>query len=151
MHCPDWGNGRTYVFDAEMLVSGGSIRREFHRCLFRFTTYEQPEWAAHRITKRDGSIESFAHERFHGGIAWTTEKCPVTDVDGIEPELNDLDAKAIFCSPIGDPALKTLQNRDEATDLGFSWYIRTSLNQQRSSANPTLSWMSLASLRNRIH
>ena len=127
MDCPDCGNDRTRVVDTEASADGSSVRRrrECHRCRFRFTTYERPEWDSLQVKKRDGAIEPFDREKLRAGIERAVEKRPINEedvtaiVESVHKECRDRDERIVGSTLIGDLVAEYLRNRDKVAYIRF--------------------------------
>lgn len=127
MDCPDCNHDRTRVVATEASDDGSSVRRrrECHRCSFRFTTYERPEWETLQVKKRDGTIEPYDRSKLRAGVERAVEKRPVSDeavteiIDRVEAELTDRETRIISSGLIGDRVSERLRKLDSVAYIRF--------------------------------
>ncbi|MCU4926083.1 transcriptional regulator NrdR [Halobacteria archaeon AArc-dxtr1] len=127
MDCPDCGDKRTRVIDTEPSADGTSVRRrrECHRCSFRVTTYERPEWDSLQVKKRDGTIEPFTCTKLRAGIERAVEKRNVSEetvtslVDDIERALQNRETRIVSSSLVGELVSERLRDVDKVAYIRF--------------------------------
>src|SRR5687768_15045642 len=80
MYCSKCGSLEDKVIDSRLSNDGRAIRRrrECVACGYRFTTYEEVERSAIRVSKRDGRNEPFDKKKLLNGMVKACEKRPVS-------------------------------------------------------------------------
>ncbi len=132
MRCPACNFEDTKVIDSRVTSEGLVIRRrrECPRCLFRFTTYERPEFSLPRIVKKDGRREPFSREKILSGIRKACHKRPVSEetienfVNELERELYLSGEKEVTSSYIGERVMEKLKEWDEVAYVRFASVYR---------------------------
>ncbi|MGI6722664.1 MAG: transcriptional regulator NrdR [Anaerovoracaceae bacterium] len=132
MKCPFCENEDTKVIDSRHTEDGHAIRRrrECEKCGKRFTTYEKVEEMVMVVIKKDGSRQAFDRKKILNGIIKACEKRPVTMtemeqvVDEIERGLNNMMAKEVKSTFIGELIMDKLKDLDEVAYVRFASVYR---------------------------
>lgn len=133
MHCPFCGALDTRVIDSRLASDGAQVRRrrECANCDERFTTYETPELALPRITKRDGRRQPFDEEKLRTGMLHALEKRPVS-TDDVESAIGRIKRKLLAAGErevearrIGDWVMAELQALDQVAYVRFASVYRS--------------------------
>src|SRR5207248_7974779 len=115
MRCPKCGSRDDKVIDSRQSRDSSSIRsrREYLKCKYRFTTYEEIERSDLRVVKRDRTHEPFDRRKLATSIAKAFEKRSARlltleeMVDEIEHEIENSRREGPSTA-IGAKALETL-------------------------------------------
>lgn len=132
MKCPYCANDENKVIDSRVSKDGYAIRRrrECLSCGKRFTTYESIEEVLPVIVKKDGRRELFDRGKILSGIKKACEKRPVSIeviealVDKIEQTCQELQAKEIPSSVVGEQVMAALHDLDEVAYVRFASVYR---------------------------
>ena len=132
MKCPFCANDENKVIDSRVSKDGYAIRRrrECLTCGKRFTTYESIEEILPVVVKKDGRRELFDRGKILSGIKKACEKRPVSVeviealVDGIEQACQELQAKEIPSSFVGEQVMAALHELDEVAYVRFASVYR---------------------------
>jgi len=128
MRCPSCSYTESRVVDSRPSEDGSAIRRrrECLRCKTRFTTYEKCEQSALLITKKDGSVEPFNHDKLQHGlyIACAKRNIPPDTLENLIHDVED-DARkeyhtALTSKQLGDIVLKRLRDLDDVAYIRFA-------------------------------
>jgi transcriptional repressor NrdR len=99
-------------------------------CKRRFTTYERIEFVPITVSKRDGRRESFDRSKLLRGMVRACEKTGIPPlrleaiVDEIEAQLQQLSAREVPSSEIGELVLRHLQSLSEVAYIRFASVYR---------------------------
>ena len=116
MKCIYCGNEESKVLDSRTSDNSIRRRRECLNCGRRFTTYETIEAVPFLIIKKDGSKQSYNHEKFAKSLKVALTKRPVSDeniekmVKDIEKSIQNRFLQELSSSDLGKMALDTLKN-----------------------------------------
>jgi transcriptional repressor NrdR len=127
MRCPKCGSRDDKVIDSRQSRDSSSIRRrrEFLKCKYRFTTYEEIERSDLRVVKRDRTHEPFDRRKLAASIAKAFEKRSTSlltledTVDEIVHEL-ETSGREVPSSLIGTKVLDKLRGIDEVAYLRYA-------------------------------
>src|SRR5207247_2899208 len=127
MRCPKCGSRDDKVIDSRQSRDGSSIRRrrEFLKCKYRCTTYEEIERSDLRVVKRGRTHEPFDRRKLAGSIAKAFEKRSTSlltleeMVDEIVHEL-ETGGREVPSSIIGTKVLEKLRAIDEVAYLSYA-------------------------------
>jgi transcriptional repressor NrdR len=132
MHCPVCNHPESRVVDTRVSPDGTSIRRrrECDKCGYRFSTNETVELLNIVMIKRDGSHELYSREKIERGLRRALEKRPHTETDfralvnGIERDIQRLNATEIRSSDIGHIVMERLKGFDKVAYIRFASVYR---------------------------
>ncbi len=132
MKCPFCASDENRVIDSRVSKDGNAIRRrrECTRCSKRFTTYEFVEEVLPMVVKKDGRREPFDRGKILAGIKKACEKRPISvdvmeaTVDRIEQACQELQAKEVSSSRIGEKVMAELHDLDEVAYVRFASVYR---------------------------
>lgn len=132
MRCPFCQHTDSRVLESRSPAAGQSVRRrrECLNCKRRFTTYERIEFVPITVSKRDGRRESFDRSKLLRGIVRACEKTGIPPlrleaiVDDIEAQLQQLSAREVTSSEIGELVLGHLQSLSEVAYIRFASVYR---------------------------
>ena len=132
MKCPFCANLEDKVIDSRASKDGYAIRRrrECLSCAKRFTTYESIEEILPVVVKKDGRREPFDRAKILSGIKKACEKRPVSIevieamVDRIEQACQELQAREIPSSAVGEQVMTALHELDEVAYVRFASVYR---------------------------
>jgi transcriptional repressor NrdR len=132
MKCPFCKELDNKVIDSRLSRDGEVIRRRRH-CLIcnrRFTTYERVEDVLPLVIKKDGTREAFDRNKIKVGLKKACEKRPISIevieevTDSIERHFQELGAKEIRSSEIGEMVMDALYHLDEVAYVRFASVYR---------------------------
>ncbi|PID41412.1 MAG: transcriptional regulator NrdR [Proteobacteria bacterium] len=132
MKCPYCGDLDNKVIDSR-LNKDATITRRRRSCLAcdqRFTTYERLEVMMPVLVKKDGRREPWDRQKMVIGLEKACEKRPVSRdtidqfVDRIEHNLQDMGAKEVPSSVIGEWVMENLSTLDEVAYVRFASVYR---------------------------
>ncbi len=132
MKCPFCGYRESKVIDSRPTDEGESIRRrrECLSCQKRFTTYEIMERLPLVVIKKDGSRETFDHNKIVNGLLRACEKRPVTLAEiesiclDIEQVLQNSLEREVSTHEIGEHVMNRLKKLDEVAYVRFASVYR---------------------------
>ncbi len=132
MKCPFCASIENKVIDSRVSKDGFAIRRrrECLSCGKRFTTYESVEEVLPMVVKKDGRRELFDRTKILTGIKKACEKRPISIeviegvVDKIEQACQELQAKEIPSSVVGEKVMLELHDLDEVAYVRFASVYR---------------------------
>lgn len=132
MTCQQCGHKDNKVVESRDVAEGEAIRRrrECLNCGYRFTTYERLERPSLVVVKRDGTRELFSREKLLNGLAHSTEKTSVTNVQlenfvaGIERELYGRGEPEVSSVKIGELVMEGLPKISEVAYVRFASVYR---------------------------
>ncbi len=132
MRCQQCGSVDNKVVESRDVADGEAIRRrrECLKCEYRFTTYERLERPTLVVVKRDGTRELFSREKLLNGLAHSTEKTSVTNVQlenfvaGIERELYGRGEPEVSSVKIGELVMEGLPKISEVAYVRFASVYR---------------------------
>jgi transcriptional repressor NrdR len=133
MHCPVCNHPDSSVVDTRVSPDGTAIRRrrECDKCGYRFSTNETVELLNIVVIKRDGSHELYGREKIERGLRRALEKRPHTEADfrglinGIERDIQRLDASEVRSSDIGQIVMDRLRAFDKVAYIRFASVYRS--------------------------
>ena len=139
LRCPFCQNEETKVLDSRQIEAGTAIRRrrECEVCAKRFTTYEKCEELQLIVVKKDGSRESFSHQKLMGGLLRACEKRPVSTeqleiiASDIERQMRDKNEREVPSMLIGEAVMDRLFDIDEIAYIRFASVYRQFKDIQR--------------------
>jgi len=128
MKCPVCHYQDTKVVDSRVATDGSSIRRrrEYLKCGFRFSTYEEIEILDLTVIKRDGSKEVYDKDKLVRGLKKALEKRPITEekfkqlVNSVERDIQALRKNEITSNQIGQIVMKYLRKVDQVAYIRFA-------------------------------
>ena len=126
MKCIYCGNEESKVLDSRTSDNSIRRRRECLNCGRRFTTYETIEAVHFLIIKKDGSKQSYNHEKFAKSLKVALTKRPVSDeniekmVKDIEKSIQNRFLQELSSSDLGKMALDTLKNVDDVAYVRYA-------------------------------
>ncbi len=132
MKCPYCANLEDKVIDSRVSKDGYAIRRrrECLGCGKRFTTYESVEEIHPVVVKKDGRREVFDRAKILSGLKKACEKRPISVeiiegvADRIEQACQELQAREIPSSVIGEKVMQELHDLDEVAYVRFASVYR---------------------------
>jgi transcriptional repressor NrdR len=132
MKCPYCAKIDNKVIDSRLSKDGRSIRRrrECLGCGRRFTTYEKLEDILPMVVKKDGRREAFNREKITSGIRKACQKRPISMtrieefVDSLEAHFQELGAREIDSSEVGEKVINILREWDEVAYVRFASVYR---------------------------
>jgi len=132
MKCPFCGFAESRVIDSRPTDEGSSIRRrrECLHCSKRFTTYENVERLPLIVIKKNGSRQSYDHNKLLGGVLRACEKRPVSLqqmealVGEVELVLQNNLEREVHTSQIGELIMDRLKRLDEVAYVRFASVYR---------------------------
>jgi transcriptional repressor NrdR len=132
MTCQQCGSIDNKVVESRDVAEGEAIRRrrECLKCGYRFTTYERLERPSLVVVKRDGTRELFSREKLLNGLAHSTEKTSVTNVQlenfvaGIEREFYGRGEPEVSSVKIGELVMEGLPKISEVAYVRFASVYR---------------------------
>lgn len=121
------------MVDTRVSPDGTAIRRrrECDKCGYRFSTNETVELLNIVVIKRDGSHELYGREKIERGLRRALEKRPHTEADfrglinGIERDIQRLDASEVRSSDIGQIVMDRLRAFDKVAYIRFASVYRS--------------------------
>ena len=132
MKCPFCGDQESKVVDSRPAEDGNSIRRrrECISCQRRFTTYETVESLPIIVVKRDGTRQSFDHNKILNSMvrAFDKRQVDVADLDRITTEIeqtiqNTLE-REVSTDKLGEMVMARLKPLDEVAYIRFASVYR---------------------------
>ncbi len=131
MRCPFCHHEESKVTDSRTAEQTNAIRRrrECHKCLRRFTTFEMVDLTL-QVLKRDGHYEDFDREKLLRGLDAACRHTRVSReqireiVDKISAELIEKQVKEIEATDLGDMAMRHLQHLDMVAYIRFACVYR---------------------------
>lgn len=132
MKCPYCGDLENKVIDSR-LNKDSTITRRRRECLScdqRFTTYERLEVMMPMLVKKDGRREAWDRQKLTVGLEKACEKRPISRdaidrfVDDIEHKLQDIGAKEVASSEVGQWVMAGLPQLDEVAYVRFASVYR---------------------------
>jgi transcriptional repressor NrdR len=132
MRCPTCFHNGTRVLDSRPVDEGRSIRRrrEFEKCMYRFTTFERVEETPLIVVKKEGTREEFSKEKILRGLIKACEKRPVSlkqleeVTQSVERELRNLGTSEVNSEHIGEMVMDHLRDIDEVAYVRFASVYR---------------------------
>ncbi|MEE9419653.1 MAG: transcriptional regulator NrdR [Desulfatiglandaceae bacterium] len=132
MKCPYCAKIDNKVIDSRLSKDGRSIRRrrECLGCGRRFTTYEKLEDILPMVVKKDGRREAFNREKITSGIRKACQKRPISMtrieefVDSLEAHFQELGAREVDSSEVGEKVINILREWDEVAYVRFASVYR---------------------------
>ena len=132
MKCPYCAKINNKVIDSRLSKDGRSVRRrrECLACGRRFTTYEKLEDVLPMVVKKDDRREAFNREKIISGIRKACQKRPISMTrieeftDSLEFHFQELGAKEIDSSEIGERVISELREWDEVAYVRFASVYR---------------------------
>jgi transcriptional repressor NrdR len=132
MKCPYCTKIDNKVIDSRLSKDGRSIRRrrECLGCGRRFTTYEKLEDILPMVVKKDGRREAFNREKITSGIRKACQKRPISMtrieefVDSLEAHFQELGAREVDSSEVGEKVINILREWDEVAYVRFASVYR---------------------------
>jgi len=128
MFCPVCNHNDTKVIDSRVASGGFTIRRrrEYPKCSFRFSTYEQQELLDQTIIKQDGRREAYSREKLEKGIKRALEKRPYTRenfqtlVAQIERAIQKFKKQEVTSQVLGEIVIRFLKKFDKIAYIRFA-------------------------------
>jgi len=132
MKCPFCNFSESRVIDSRPTDEGSSIRRrrECLHCSRRFTTYENVERVPLIVIKKNGSRQSYDHNKLLGGVLRACEKRPVSLqqmeelVGNVEQVLQNKLEREVTTTQIGELVMDSLKKLDEVAYVRFASVYR---------------------------
>ena len=132
MKCPFCSFSESRVIDSRPTDEGGSIRRrrECMHCGKRFTTYENVERLPLIVIKKNGSRQSYDHNKLLKGVVRACEKRPVSLqqmealAGDVEQMLQNNLEREVNTSQIGELVMDRLKQLDEVAYVRFASVYR---------------------------
>jgi transcriptional repressor NrdR len=126
MKCPACSKTATRIVDSRASEAGISRRRECRSCHDRFSTFEQVQFAAIMVIKRDGRREEFQSEKLRHSLHLCARKLPLPEgtidaiVEDIERRLAAADRGEVPSRLIGEMAINHLRRVDPIAYIRFA-------------------------------
>jgi transcriptional repressor NrdR len=132
VRCPSCDHAEDRVVDSRTSRGGRAIRRrrECLGCGRRFTTYEHVAEEPLSIRKRTGASEPYDRAKLLGsiGTACAKRSVSITEiealVDGIEEELDAVDAREVTSRDLGEMVMNRLRTLDQVAYVRFASVYR---------------------------
>ena len=132
MKCPYCTKIDNKVIDSRLSKDGRSIRRrrECLGCGRRFTTYEKLEDILPMVDKKAGRREAFNREKITSVIRKACQTRPISMtrieefVDSLEAHFQELGAREVDSSEVGEKVINILREWDEVAYVRFASVYR---------------------------
>ena len=132
MKCLKCESEDSKVVDSRSVQQGTSIRRrrEYNKCLFRFTTYEYILTNPVMVIKKSGDREEYDRNKLEKSFHIACNKRPVSEekvqisIQNVEEKISNISNIEIAAHQIGELVMEELKNIDKVAFIRFASVYR---------------------------
>ena len=132
MKCLNCDSSDSKVVDSRSVQKGTSIRRrrECHKCLFRFTTYEYILTNPIMVIKKTGNRVEYDRKKLEKSFHIACNKRPVSEdkiqiaIHDVEEKISNISNIEIEAHQIGELVMEELKNIDKVAFIRFASVYR---------------------------